>query len=77
MLDLAVVLDDVVDARADEPADQRRERHLVGVVGRLAELAQAAIEDRAGGDEPAREHDPERLQGDAEDVDLGLHGARG
>ena len=42
VLDVVVVLDDEVEARADEPADQRREAHLVGPVDRLAELARAA-----------------------------------
>ncbi len=73
VLDLAVVLHDEVDAGADEAADEGRERHLVRVVDRFAELAQPPDEDRAGGDEPAREHDPERLQRDPEDMYLRLH----
>jgi hypothetical protein len=73
VLDLTVVLDHVVKARSDQPADQRREGHLVGEVGRLVQLAQAAIDDRSGGDEAAREDDPECLERQTEDVDVGLH----
>ena len=73
MLDVAVVLDDEVEARADEPADQRREDHLVGPVDRLAELAEPPADQRARGDEREREADPEGLEGERAEVDLGLH----
>ena len=52
---------------------QGRERHLVRVVGRLAELTKSPDEDRAGGDEPAGKDDSERLQRDPEDMYLRLH----
>ena len=75
--DLVVVLDEVVEPGADDPADEGGEDHLVGPVGRLAELLQALADQRSGGDEPEREHDPEGLQGERADVDLGLHGGGG
>ena len=71
------MLDDVVEARADEPAHERGQRHPVGVVVRAAELLHAPGDHRAGHEERRGEAQPERLEGDAEDVDLGLHGARG
>ena len=60
----------------DEPADQRGEDHLVGPVGRLAELAQPAGDQRARGEEGEREADAERLQVERAEVDLGLHRRR-
>src|SRR5581483_9902967 len=39
----------------------------------LAELLEPARDDRPGGEESARERDAERLDRNAEDVDLGLH----
>src|SRR6185312_416480 len=38
--DAVPVLDDEVEPRADDAADQRRESHLVGPVDRLADLPQ-------------------------------------
>ena len=49
------------------------EDQLVGPVDRLAELLQPLRDQQARADEPEREHDPERLQGDRAEVDLGLH----
>ena len=66
--DLVVVLEQVVAARADDAAEQRGEDDLIRPVHRLAELAQAARDDRAAGEEAQREHHPEGLDRDAEDV---------
>ena len=66
--DLVPVLDQVVEPRADEPADQRGEDHLVGPVGRLAELAQPPARDGPGGEEAEGEADPEGLQVERADV---------
>jgi hypothetical protein len=38
---------------------------------------EASRDERARGDEPEREHDPERLQRDRADIELGLHGGGG
>ena len=74
VLDRVVVLHDVVQPRPDQAAGKRGEDHLVGPVHRALELAQPPRDDRAGGQEGQREHDPEGLDREAEDVDLGLHG---
>ena len=55
------------------PPTSAGEDHLVGPVRRLAELAEAPRDQHAGGDEAEREHDPEGLQRERADVDLGLH----
>ena len=65
--DGVVVLDDVVDSGADDSPDQGSEDHLVRPVDGLAELLQATGDQQARRDEPEeREHDPERLQGEAD-----------
>ena len=51
--DLAPVLDQEVDPRAHQPTDQGGEDDLVGPVGRLAHLGQAAAQHGAGG-QPSR-----------------------
>jgi hypothetical protein len=43
------------------------------VVGRPPDLAQPAPEDRGRGQEGQGERDPERLEGEGAEVDLGLH----
>src|SRR5213076_2913117 len=68
------VLDDVVEPRPDEPADERGEDDLVRPVGRLAELAEPPHGHGAAGDEAEREADSEALEGERADVDLGVHG---
>src|SRR3954451_2125565 len=67
------VLDDEVQLRAHDAADERGEHDLVGVVDGLAELLQPAGDDEAGREESEGEHHPEGLDRGAEDVDLGLH----
>ena len=49
------------------------EDDLVGPVGRLAELPQPPADYRPGGEEGQREHQPEGLQGDWADVEVGVH----
>jgi hypothetical protein len=71
------VLEGPVEPGADQPAEERGEDDLVGPLLRLAELAQPTGDDRAGGQEAEGEHQPERLDGQAEEVDLGLHRAAG
>ncbi len=76
VLDLGdVVLDQVVAARADDAADERREHDLIRPVDRPAELAQAPRDDGAAGEEAERERDAERLDRDAQKLDFGLHGS--
>ena len=67
------MLGEVVDARADQPAEERREDDLVRPVDRLAELLEAPRDHRARRDEAEGEHDPERLERQRAEVDLGLH----
>ena len=74
--DLVVVLEDEVEPGADQAAEQGREGHLVGPVHRLAELAEALPDQRPGREEGEREADPEGLQGERAELDLGLHGGR-
>ena len=74
VLDAVVVLDDEIDAGADDPAGQRREPHLVGPVDRLADLLQPPRDQGAGGDEGEREHQPEGLQRQRPEVDFRIHG---
>src|SRR5206468_182639 len=61
------------DARAHEPADESGEDDLVGPVARPPDLAQPAREHRATDEEGDPEADPERLERERADVDLGLH----
>jgi hypothetical protein len=75
VLDLVVVLEDEVDARADQAADQSAEAQLVCPVDRSAELVEATPDQRSGRQERDRKGDPERLQGDRTEVDLGVHAA--
>jgi hypothetical protein len=72
--DAVPVLEHVVDPRADEAADQRRERHLVRPVARLADLLQPPRDHRPRGQEAEREADPEGLQRQRAEVDLREHG---
>ncbi len=62
--DLVPVVDQVVEPRADDAAEQRGEGHLIGPVRRLAELREALGDDDAGSDEAEGEHQPEGLKGD-------------
>src|SRR5918995_24166 len=71
--DVVPVLEDEVEPRADQSADQRREDHLVGPVGRVSQFAKAATDDQPGYEEGEREADPERLKLERADVNLGLH----
>jgi hypothetical protein len=72
-LDVVVVLEDEVEARPDQSAEQGGEAHLVGPVDRLAELVQPSPDQGAGADEGERKADPEGLQRERADVDLGEH----
>src|SRR4051794_6103614 len=73
VLDGVPVLDEVVDARTDQPADHHREDELPGPVDVLAELPEAATDD-AGGDEKAqREADPEGLDRQRAEMYFRLH----
>jgi hypothetical protein len=76
VLDLVVVLRQVVAARTDHAAGQRGEHDLIRPVDRPAELAQPTRDDPAAGEEAKREHHPERLDRDAQQVDFRLHGRR-
>ena len=74
---LVPVLDDPPQPRADDAADDRGEDELVGPVDRLADLLQVARGQRPADDEGDAEHQPEGLQGQAEEVQLGLHVSEG
>ena len=67
------VLGQPPQAGADDPADQGDEDHLVRPVDGLAELLEAQAEQDPGRHEAEAHHQPEGLQGEAEDVELGLH----
>ena len=67
------LLDDVPELRPRDPARAGAEHHLVDPVDRQPELLQAPRDEHARGDEREREHQPEGLQLEAEDVDLGEH----
>ena len=71
------VLGDPPQPRADDPADQRGEDELVGPVDGLADLLQVRARQRPADDEADAHHQPEGLQGQAEDVHLGLHASEG
>src|SRR5204863_7067899 len=73
VMDLAPVLHDVVEARADQSAEQRSEDALVRPVLWQPELGQAPQPDGAGRDEPDPEADAERLTRDRAKMDLRKH----
>ena len=53
------------------PPTSAEKRHLVGPVGGLADLDEALHRQATGGEERHGEHEPEGLQGDRAEVDLG------
>ena len=73
VLDVAVVLEDEIEPGADQAAEQGGEADLVGPVDRLAELIEPPPEQRAGGEKGEGEADPEGLESQGADVDLGQH----
>ena len=77
VLDLRIVLDHEISARAHEAADERGEDDLIRPVDVLSKLAQTSGDHHPAGEEAKRERHPERLDRNAEEVDFGLHGAGG
>ena len=72
-LDFAVVLDQEVPARADDPADERREDDLVRPVHRTVQLAQAPRDQQPAREEAEREDHAEALDRYAEHVEGWFH----
>ena len=73
VLRLRPVLGDPPQPRAHEPADERREDHLVRPVDRLAQLPQVARREDARRHEPQAHHQAEGLQRDGTEIEFGLH----
>jgi len=67
------LLDDVPDLRPGDAARAGAEHDLVDPVDGQAELLQAAGREHARGDERERQHQPEGLELQTQDVDLGEH----